>query len=86
MMLLRLRAFIRVFDPITGDQGVVERHYEELRYTGELRKYLQVAFDRELVLLRRETDLKRAQEWGALLREVRPRFVRIVTDEDDLLP
>ena len=74
----RLRlAFIRVFDPIAGDQGRVERHYEELRHTGELGKYLQFAFDRELVLLRRETDLRRAQEWGALLHGVRPRFVKI---------
>ena len=81
----RLRlALIHVFDPIAGGQGRVERHYEELRHTGELRKYLKHAFDRELILLRRESDLRRAQEWGSALREVRPRFVRVVTDEDDL--
>ena len=66
-------AFIRVFDPIAGDRGGrVERHYEELRESGELGKYLKHAFDRELILLRRASDLRRGQEWGALLRGVRP--------------
>lgn len=72
-----LLAFIRVFDPIAGGQGRVERPYEELQHTGELQKYLKAAFDRELVLLHRASDLRRAQEWGSALREVRPRFIKI---------
>lgn len=59
----------RVFDPIAGDRARVERHYKELQEKGEIRKYLRHAFDRELVLLKRPSDLQRAQEWGGWYME-----------------
>lgn len=66
-------AIICVFDPIAGDRGGrVERHYKELQEKGELRAYLKHAFDRELILFKRRSDLQCVQEWGALIREVRP--------------
>lgn len=59
-------AIMRVFEPTADNPGTVELGWQELQYTGKLLAYLKAAFKRELILLKRPSDLERAQQWGAL--------------------
>lgn len=57
-------AVLRTVEPLTHSTGTggMERHGLELDHRGELLRFLDVSIERELLLLSRERDIRRAQE------------------------